>query len=243
MDLEAMNPGTAISPTTIPQFSKSKPVVSVDICEKSEPTYRSLVKAMSRRYPNLSFLSYELNEAPRSARRRGRAAAVEYFKDRVIPVPFESPESLQTYIKDRHSAFHGDITQRTDPTAPDLTLFILEDIATDYVEALGLGLRIEPFFFAKHLRTTNWVRSVSSSGATLAPSLCDVKKSFSLQYPDVCIFTGEERRTLFDHKVYCQGNVFRRVAFPGGTRDRFDGVGVVSRRVSYWSNGASLGLG
>jgi hypothetical protein len=191
--------------------------------------YRKLVKDMCLRYPNLEYLSYELNEAPRGRDPCGKAMALELHQDSVqTPQPMD-PEKLKEYLDERD--------------ATTSTLIVLEDIATDFVEILGLHLDVNPFFFAKHLRTTNWVRGVAKSEAMPPPSICDYSRSFSLQYPDLYVFDGPERDELRATKVYSKGNVFRRIAFPGATKEAFDGVGVISRRISFWSSDASkIGL-
>src|SRR6266487_755720 len=87
-------------------------------------SYASLVDRMARSNPSLYFLRHELMRAwPTRDSLRGRAAVLEFFQDRVTDHIFEDPQELGNYLGGQHQG-------------PGRRLYLLEDIATDYVEAL-----------------------------------------------------------------------------------------------------------
>ncbi|KIN08852.1 hypothetical protein OIDMADRAFT_141113 [Oidiodendron maius Zn] len=160
-----------------------------------------------------------MSDRPENAR-RGRAAALEFFEDHVHQHLFNSSNQLSTYMK---NSFNSKPKNGEETTAlPRRTVFILEDISTDFVEVLGFQLQIEPMFFAQQLWQSTWDNNRMG------------RKWFSLQYPQLLSLNDD---TLFEAngKLYCDSNVFRKFSLPGASLGLFDRVAVIHRRLSYWS--------
>jgi len=183
-------------------------------------SYVKLVNRMARSHPNLYFLRHELMRAwPTEDSVRGRAAVLEFFHDRVTDHRFNSPQELENYLRG-HSQ------------GPQGRLFLLEDIATDYVEALGGHFRIDPAFFARQLRVVNWENSQEASTAPPLPSLSDSEQSFSISYPQVLKFPNLNIRK--HSGLYCYSNVYRAIDAIR-VNHWFDRMAYIKRMLSFWS--------
>src|SRR5580700_7355241 len=123
-------------------------------------------------------------------------AVLEFFHDLVTSHEFKSPQELENYLRG-HSQ------------GPQSRLFVLEDIATDYVEALGGRFRIDPAFFARQLRVVKWENSQEASTAPSLPSLSDGEQSFSISYLQVLKFSNLDIRKYSG--LYCYSNVYRAI--------------------------------
>jgi len=107
-----------------------------------------------------------------------------------------------------------------------------EDIATDYVEALGGHFRIDPAFFARQLRVVNWENSQEASTAPSLPSLSDSEQSFSISYPQVLKFSNLNIRK--HSGLYCYSNVYRAIDAIR-VNHWFDRMAYIKRMISVWS--------
>ena len=121
-------------------------------------------------------------------------------------------------------------------------VFILEDLSPDFVELLGLSLRIDPSFFAKHLRDVPPEKHPHYSNGPFATLQKDADPSheFSLLYTELVSFNDS---SLLRHtgKLYCESNIPKRITTPGGLKDFYDGIGLIKRRTSFWSKDSSAG--
>src|SRR2546423_9934594 len=149
-------------------------------------SYVKLIDRMACNNPNLYYLRNEFMRAwPTKDSVRGRAAVLEFFKGRATEPAstFKCPQELECYLR----------RQRRGPLG---RLFLLEDIATDYVEALGSHFRIDPNFFARHLRTVRWENSQQATSTPPLPSMSDGEVCFSISYPQVLKLYGPDIRKL-----------------------------------------------
>jgi hypothetical protein len=168
---------------------------------------------------DLKFLRNELNRAngTRDAV-RGRAAVLEFWQTGLKPTEFQDPSHLEKYL-----AHH--------PTTPKGRLYILEEIATEYVEAFGTHFSIDPSFFAKHLRTTFWEKNRTASTTSSLPSTRSRECGFSLLYEEAYILNNPAVQDA--SSLYCDSNLYRRFHTTGdGTF--YDEVATVTRRISFW---------
>jgi len=160
-------------------------------------SYVKLADRMARNNPNLYYLRHELMRAwPTKDSVRGRAVVLEFFEGRVTHHGFEDPQGLEYYLRSQHQGPHG-------------RLFLLEDIATDYVEALGGHFCIDPAFFARHLRAVKWENSQQVSSTPPLPSMSDGDVSFSISYPQVLKFSNPDIRKISG--LYCYSAGFELV--------------------------------
>jgi hypothetical protein len=197
-------------------------------CRKGESigSYVKLVDRMARNNPNLHYLRHELMRAwPTKDSVRGRAAVLEFFEGRVTDHKFEDPQGLEYYLRSQHQGPLG-------------RLFLLEDIATDYVEALGGHFRIDPAFFARHLRTVIWENSQQASSTPPLPSMSDGDLSFSISYPQVLKISGPDIQKI--SSLFCYSNVYRGIDAIR-VNHWFDKMVYIRMMVSFWSRKHSNG--
>lgn len=116
----------------------------------------------------------------------GRCYCLQFRADGVSKLSgfengFPSPESLREYLAD-HPAQNSRLMKNH-------RLFILEDLHSEYVDALGWGLGVDPLVFVSQMDTWNFTDSVSVPSQVL-PSTSSPEQSFTLRY--------YETRTLED---------------------------------------------
>jgi hypothetical protein len=183
--------------------------------------YVAMIERMSKQHPNYIFLRNELLRAKGTTdAERGRAAVLEFFDDnQVNHAGFKNSAELESYLRDPCSSCQG-------------RLYLLEDIATNYVEAFGRNFCINPSFFARQLRTTSWEASHEASSPTPFQSTSDHESVFSLCYPELVKFSGSEVRTK--PGLFCYSNAYRYVSVIR-QKNFFDGIGLIHRRFSFWS--------
>jgi hypothetical protein len=187
-----------------------------------------MIERMSKRHPNYTFLRNELLRAKGTTdAERGRAVVLEFFDDnRVNHKYFKGSAELESYLHDPCSGCHG-------------RLYLLEDIATNYVEAFGRNFSVNPSFFARQLRTTSWEASDEASSPTPFQSTSDHESIFSLCYPELVKFSGSEVRT--NPGLFCHSNVYRYVNVLR-QKDFIDDIGLIHRRFSFWSRRNANGI-
>lgn len=196
---------------------------------KSRP-YVDLVERLSvSGHTELRYLRNELRRAQGTSHaERSRASVLELSTGRPVHKPFHSSIDLENYLT-------------SSVQEPQNRLYILEDISTNYVEAFGSHFSIEPSFWARHLRTTNWETSTTAGKVTPLPSMKKDGDIWSLVYVEATYLEGTRlgkfhcRTGLFaDTNLYRQVNMIQPGRF-------YDGVATVCRRASFWSRTNSDG--
>lgn len=101
------------------------------------------------------------------------------FEDDEVSIPtehkdgFASPEALRRYMQENPANESRRHNKRR--------LFILEDLESDYVDALGAHLGVDPLVFCEQMNTWNFTDSRSIPYRGL-PSMTDPSRSFTLRY-------------------------------------------------------------
>lgn len=120
-------------------------------------------------------------------------------------------------------------------------LYILEDISSNYVAAFGSHFHIEPSFWARHLRTPNRETSKATGSVSHLPSIRRLESSISLIYPECNIIDDSDQRFAEDSRIrssaeylFADCNMYRKIAMIR-SGEFYDGIGVVTRRASVWS--------
>jgi hypothetical protein len=116
----------------------------------------------------------------------GRCVCLNFEDNKVSIVKeggFESPAALRTYLENNSATNSRAKKQRR--------LFILEDMESDYVDALGHHLGVDPLVFSEQMNTWNFTDSWSIPYRGL-PSMSIPAQSFTLRY--------YELRTLYEAK-------------------------------------------
>jgi hypothetical protein len=164
-----------------------------------EKPYLQCLETLENAFPALkTFLEKLANEEDagreavnyyyRTQERRvpGRCYGLNFTDNNVAALKeggFESPTTLRTYLENNPATQSRKNKQRR--------LFILEDMESDYVDALGHHLGVDPLVFSEQMNTWNFTDSWSIPHRGL-PSMSMPEQSFTLRY--------YELRTLFDPK-------------------------------------------
>lgn len=171
--------------------------------------------------PDLIFLRNELIRTKDTMyAERGRVAVLEYSgRNSVRSRLFSSSEDLENYMTHRTSEAMG-------------RLYIVEDIAANYVEILGAHFSVDPSIFARQLRTATWESSSTASSAPRLPSTVAHETTFSLRYPEIIKFSNPSIRE--PQYLFCYCNLYRKIDIVR-SEPFYDGVGTINRRISFWS--------
>ncbi|XTI91803.1 hypothetical protein V2W45_1248686 [Cenococcum geophilum] len=219
----------------------SQKAVGID---PNEYPYLSQVDKLKFSYPALGVLAHRLLNKKEEGRQivdrygvdqngnpPGRCCALEFrtsTTDAWVRKEYLNDEaSLRKYLE-KHSPIAGD------PVDDDCKhrLYILEDLAPEYVDLLGKHLHIDPLVFASQINSWRFLNTGTVGQRTL-PSLNNPWKSFSVRYPELRSF----REILNDWRWTFAIN--RRKIDPwfpveGGRVNMTDEVALVRRCASFW---------
>lgn len=186
----------------------------------ANPPYHDDIRVLLNKYPNLRYPDnkrYEDYPFQQPLNSRSRVACVEFARSNTIShQTFDSLPDLETFL-----------TQ--EPPAGARRLFLLEELQPDYVTAVGHKLRIPPNVISRHRRKALWEYDHDAGNTPPLPSLNDRSTSFSFQYWELVFFKDQ----LKDFYLRCADNE-RHIAV-SRIDGRFDNVGIVQRKASFWS--------
>jgi hypothetical protein len=193
--------------------------VSSEECEHDGPSYRSFVSSMCKRNPNLVKLE-EILTRHGPPFEDGRAAVIEIYDTHVSEHRMNTSNELLEYMNRQ---------DRDSTSSCHRRLYLLEGLPANYIEILGHRLRIDPDFFDRqincgYLKTFEDVRDIP-----LLYSHPTSQESFTLRYHELRNF-GDAR---LSHELSCV-NQPRRISVTQ-SHGKFDGVGSVRRKASFWS--------
>jgi hypothetical protein len=120
-------------------------------------------------------------------------------------------------------------------TSPTGRIYIMEDLAPDYVAVLGDHFHMDPKFFMNQERTTIFGLSHQGSQQTpCLPSLVDPEKLFLMKYYELRDFHMIDR-----FNMWC-ARTSRNISTTRSTRPdlqnlQFEPIGIIRRRCSFWS--------
>jgi hypothetical protein len=196
--------------------------------------YRTLVSSMKSRNPILTKLDKILTrQGPPSE--DGRVAVIELHDDHVAKHHLRTSKELLNYMTNLEQA---------PPPSCNRRLYLLEGLPASYIEILGFRLRIDPDVFARQIDCGGLAILKDAQDIPMLPSHPTSKESFSLRYNELRDFG----KNIDSFELRCK-NQPRRIST---TRweGKFDGVGIVRRKASFWSrmnradgwNGASISI-
>jgi hypothetical protein len=224
--------------TLLPIMSDSEPgfaeKVVVEEREHKEPSYRSLVSSMRFRNPILAKLDEILTRQGLPSE-DGRAAVIELHEKHVAVRRLHTSTELLNYMINQ---------EQHPPPSCNRRLYLLEGLPSNYIEILGSRLRIDPDVFAQQIDCGYLTIRKDARDIPMLPSHPTSKGSLCLRYHELRDF-GEN---IDSFELRCT-NQPRRIST---TRweGKFDGVGIVRRKASFWSrmnraegwNGASISI-
>jgi hypothetical protein len=131
-------------------------------------------------------------------RERGRVAVLEYRDDEMLePEIFKSSHDLQAHFDDPLAAAQLEPRKR---------LFIIEDVALNYMEVLGAQLRIPPSFFAAH-----WADPATPEFNHRNPFRRYTEKSYVIRYASTQPIRVDADAAVHGNIFRCDFNVQRHV--------------------------------
>lgn len=195
-------------------------------------SYLDLIKRLSENgHPDLKYLCSEVHRQGGNVHsERSRAAVLEYPASGSWPRQVHFPKSTDVEKYLCHTS-----------TTSCNRLYILEDISSNYVAAIGSHFLIEPSFWARHLRTPVRETSKTSGGVSHLPSIKRLESSISLMYPECNIIDDLDENFSKDSRIrssaeclFADCNMYRRISMIR-SGEFYDGIGVLHRRASVWS--------
>ena len=178
----------------IPATMVVMPELGLETKTAATRSYQSLVAAQCQQQPYLQNLSNFLSQSS-PCRHPGRISRLEFYADG-LP---------------RHSSLgRGDLAKLLlDPESGTMLgqILILEDLDRDTVEILGSCLKIDPLFFASHLRTSRAEQSCRIPVARTLPSRVKNSDFIHLPYQRPLEIHG----SAASYRLRCDSNVRRKV--------------------------------
>jgi hypothetical protein len=112
-------------------------------------------------------------------------------------------------------------------------VFVIEDLDTDMIEALGGSLNIEPTFFADHIADRFLERNSIVGQCPQLPSMSEITSFYTIDY-----FTAIALDKPCPYRLKCDSNVRRRVDtfhvdLRPGKRSQISRVAFVRRKFSF----------
>ena len=181
-------------------------------------SYRAKIAALCVKFPNLRYTDLK-SSAQGSI---GRVASLDFDGGKPIRRNFEDPIKLQSYIRAKRSPALAEDKRRR--------LFLVEGLEPRLVGVLGQCFDIDPMLIARQQRTSTWESYHRSGNTPLLPSLLEPDSSFHVTYYELHYYPQGLPDKL-DWRCADSGRQISSSRMPG----TFDRVGIVDRKVSYWS--------
>ena len=194
----------------------------------SPGSYQELIAKLIGRFPNLKYPSYDLRYKESAERptvpSTPRFAVLRFDgTNQVQRLKLENINDLREHL----------ISVNESPTSgaqsPIRQLLLLEGLAPDYVATIGSAMAVDPLVFMRHQRTALWEDDHHGGNTPLLPSQFHASSSFVLDYRELRFFDRK-----FESYFVRSADDNRHIAM-SSVNEEFDRVGIVDRRVSFWS--------
>ncbi|KIX06778.1 uncharacterized protein Z518_04754 [Rhinocladiella mackenziei CBS 650.93] len=185
------------------------------------PPYHDDIRELLSKYPTLRYADdkrYEVYPFQQPLAGQSRVACVE----------FRSASTIAHRIFPSEQALDAFLAQP--PPAGTRRFFLLEELQPSYVTVLGHRLRIPPTVISQHRRKALWEYDHDAGNTPALPSLRDPSTQFCFQYWELLWFLRDQIRDFY---LRCAPNE-RHIAV-SRIDSRFDNVGIVQRKVSFWA--------
>ena len=176
------------------------------------------------RYPNLQFPWANDYKLPAGIEKLGKVAVLK-FEDK------QTPKRTDIIVsQDLHNFLQG--TSNATDSGTARRLYLVEAWDPEMIGILGEHFQINPTLLVRQYRSGMWWKTHRTGNTPCPPSTFDPKQSFSITY--------YEPRFFLPHVAGLQGRTwraaenFRHISL-SRILGQFDGVGIVHRKVSYWS--------
>jgi Mg2+ and Co2+ transporter CorA len=201
-------------------------------------SYRDLVIKYRARNPALSWL---VDFFQRPEVRTAQLAVLEFFPDKVQHREFTDVFALEKYWQDIH---HVNASNNTNMIIEECKgrLYILEDLSSAYISALGTRFNLDPMLFVRYGFTPAYIQSNPKELERQPPWVLQPlfstqmeSEALTLMYYEVRELGEIKRDELMDEKIRWETftNVVRRIVQIN--RRRESKPGLVRRNVTFWS--------
>ena len=182
------------------------------------------------RYPNLQYPWANDYKLPPGIKKLGKVAVLK-FEDKQAPrrTDIIVSQDLHNFLQEASNATDSVTARR---------LYLVEAWDPEMIGILGEHFQINPTLLVRQYRSGMWEKTHQAGNTPCPPSTFDPKQSFSILY--------YETRLFFPHLTELQGQTwraaenFRHISL-SRILGQFDGVGIVHRKVSYWSRRTGSG--
>jgi hypothetical protein len=189
--------------------------------------YRDTVEALSKKYPNLSGRDCSFYANDRRYASAPRIACFDFTDPKnVVTKNFQSSAEAREFTEQRATS--------PKTCGPDRLLFLLQGLDPDSVSLFGSALEVDPLLFMRHQRTSVRERSLNQPGNTpKLASLLEPRREFVFDYPELRCF--QLKTSTFATRCAENG---RNISL-SRQNAKFDHVGVLQRKISFWSQETS----
>jgi hypothetical protein len=189
----------------------------------AEGPYSEKIRKLTGKYPNLQ--RPDINRPPLSniwndTIPKARTAVFNFDENgQCSPRQFRSLNETSTYLNTNTRALDACTRE----------LWLLEGLDPTYVALFGHALEVDPLVFIRHRNNGLWQWRHQAGCTPLLPSLVDFKHSFQLKYRELRFFPGGIDR--FRLRCVSSNRHVGATCF----NEKFDHVGIVERRVTFWA--------
>lgn len=176
------------------------------------------------RYPNLQFPWANDYKPPAGIEKLGKVAVLEFEdKQTVKRTDIIVSQDLQTFLQRTSNATDSDTSRR---------LYLVEAWDPEMIGIIGEHFQVNPTLLVRQYRSGMWEKVHQSGNMPCLPTTFDPKQSFSITYYEPRSFLS--RVTGLQERTWRAAENFRHISL-SRILGQFDGVGIVHRKVSYWS--------
>jgi hypothetical protein len=193
--------------------------------------YQKTLERLTAKYPNLASNDYKLWAQPREFASPPRLTCFQFSTNSTTP---EAPAKTLFNGLDELKRFLNQPPIANTSSSPIRRIFLLEGLHPSYVAELDRELKIDPRVWFRHQRVAVWEKTIFNAGnSPRLPSVLAEEGSFCLDYCQLMHLNLVSQ----DFTLRCAENE-RHIASSrqGGVGGReFDGIGMVHRKASFWS--------
>lgn len=203
--------------------------------------YEQIIAKLIKKYPNLISTSHKPWAAPRQF---ASAPRLVCFQLSPIASAGDNPAIYPLHDIDEVKAFILNTDVAASEPDPVRRIWIMEGTHPSYVAVLGKAFDIDPRLWMRHQRLNTWESAFSDSGnAPVLPSLHSEQRGFTLSYCQLMHLNYDPEDV--STRTRCAENE-RHIALTRRIRkeeadEKFDGVGIVHRKASFWSQPVEKG--
>ena len=181
--------------------------------------YRARIASLCVKYPNLRYPDLESPLQDFS----GRVVSLDLSSEsKATRRDFQDPAALESYIEARNDVASAAGNSRR--------LFLVEGLEPRLTGVLGQCFDIDPMLIVRQQRTASWEPYHRSGNTPTLPSLLEPSRTFHIPYYELRYYPQGLPDQL-DWRCADSGRQISSSRMPG----TFDRVGIVDRKVSYWS--------